>query len=186
MKIGVLPLGQVNQKFLSKLCKKLTSAFSNSTCTLIKEPYPLPKKAFDKQRGQYESNFILSQIESYSEQQNEFDLVLAVVDVDLFVSDMNYVFGEAYMPGSAALISLFRLRPEFYGEQTNDTLFLERALKEAIHELGHTLGLTHCPTQTCIMHFSNSITDTDKKQSLFCNQCIIQKEVATKNLGKKT
>jgi len=186
MKIGLLPVGQVNQNFLSKLCEELVYTFFDSTCTIIKEAFPLSEKAFDKHRGQYDSNVILNQIQLYAEHQDTFQRILAVVDVDLFVSDLNYVFGEAYMPGRAALISLFRLRPEFYGEEPNEAVLVEMALKEAVHELGHTLGLRHCPTLTCVMHFSNSIADTDKKQSLFCNQCIIQKEVANKKLGRKT
>jgi archaemetzincin len=183
MKFGVLPVGQVNQNFLSKLCKELKDTFSDSTCSLIKETFPLSVKAFDKQLSQYDANFILNQIQLYAKQQNVFQRVLAVVDVDLFVSDLNFVFGEAYMPGKAALISLFRLKPEFYGEQPNEALFLKRALKEAVHELGHTLGLRHCPTLTCVMHFSNSITDTDKKQSLFCKQCSLQVAITIHNVG---
>ncbi len=182
MKIGLLPVGQVNHTFLSALCKKLTNIFSDLICTVINESGALTEQAFDKKRGQYDSNVILNQIQFYAEQQDMFERVLGVVDVDLFVQDLNYVFGEAYTPGKAALISLFRLRPEFYGQPSDEKLFLERTLKEAVHELGHTLGLNHCPNQTCIMHFSNSITDTDKKQTLFCNQCIIQKEVAAKHL----
>lgn len=141
---------------------------------------PLPEKAYSEKRGQYDSNFILSQIHFYAAMQSRFGRVLGVVDVDIFVSELNYVFGEAYTPGRAALISLFRLKPEFYGEPADEKLFLERAVKEAIHEIGHTYGLNHCPNPTCVMYFSNSITDTDKKQSLFCNRCIIQAEAAKK------
>jgi archaemetzincin len=58
-----------------------------------------------------------------------------------------------------------------------------RALKEAVHELGHTLGLRHCSRSLCVMHFSNSIFDTDKKKSLLCDQCYLQAAIAISNLG---
>lgn len=53
----------------------------------------------------------------------------------------------------------------------NPELFKLRALKEALHELGHTFGLMHCPNSYCVMHFSNSIVDTDMKKAEYCFNC---------------
>ncbi|SNQ60426.1 hypothetical protein [Candidatus Methanoperedens nitratireducens] len=91
------------------------------------------------------------------------------VDVDLFVPGLNFVFGLA--SGNNAVISLVRLRPEYYRERKNEYLFRERSLKEAIHEPGHTFGLHHCPDIRCIMHFSNRLEDTDIKGPGFCKAC---------------
>jgi archaemetzincin len=84
---------------------------------------------------------------------------------------VNFVFGEAELSGKAAIISLYRLKPEFYGEPVNQTLFLERAAKEAVHEIGHTLGLTHCSNPSCVMSFSNTIRAVDTKKREFCPKC---------------
>jgi len=78
-----------------------------------------------------------------------------VVNVDLFVPSLNFVFGLA--AGNTAVISLARLRPEYYGEKKNEYLLRERALKESIHELGHTFGLPHCFNIRCIMHFQTAL-----------------------------
>jgi len=99
------------------------------------------------------------------------DRALGVVDVDIFAPGLNFVFGQADIAGRRALISLRRLRQEFYCLPRSENLFRERALKEAVHELGHTYGLGHCPDPACVMHFSNSLHDTDLKGWSFCPDC---------------
>ncbi len=139
--------------------------------TQVPDIMPLPKDAYDKERQQYRSNMVLDGIRVLADRTKELDHVLGILDVDLYVPPLNFVFGEAENPGKAALISLYRLRPEFHKQKPNEALFFERSTKEAVHELGHTFGLKHCSNPFCVMYFSNSIFETDRKQSLFCNRC---------------
>jgi archaemetzincin len=99
------------------------------------------------------------------------ELILGVTAVDLAYQDFNFIFGLADSQTHCAVISLARLYPEYYGQPRNPRLFKERALKEAIHEIGHLMGLHHCPDPTCIMFFSNSIVGTDRKGPGFCQEC---------------
>jgi len=183
MRIGILPVGSVDPVMLTPIQQGLAKTFPDTACTIVKKGCPVPKSAFDRKRNQYSSSSILNEIRSYASQNEKFNRVLGVVDVDIFVPELNYVFGEAFCPGKAALVSLWRLKPQFYGEEAGLDVFLLRALKESIHEVGHTLGLMHCPKSLCVMHFSNSIFDTDKKQSLLCDQCYLQAALAISNLG---
>jgi archaemetzincin len=183
MKIGIMPIGKVDAAVLLRIKENLVRVFPDTTCLVIDEQLPLPEKAFDKKRKQYRSDIILSKIQRYAAKRKDLNCVLGVVDADIFVSELNFVFGEAACPGKAALISLWRLKPEFYGDHADLEVFAARALKEAIHELGHTLGLRHCSRSSCVMYFSNSIFDTDRKQSSFCDQCSLQAAMSINNLG---
>jgi archaemetzincin len=101
----------------------------------------------------------------------EEEVVLGVTGVDLTAPGLNFVFGLADPRSRAAVISLARLYPEFYGQPRDPRRFKARAVKEAVHELGHLLGLGHCPDPACVMSFSNSLADTDKKGPGFCAPC---------------
>ena len=97
---------------------------------------------------------------------------MGVTAFDLFVPGMNFVFGEARCPGSAAVISTLRLKPK----AGKARLFKERVLKEATHEIGHMLGLRHCDDALCVMHFSERIEETDEKKWTFCEDCLTSLE----------
>jgi archaemetzincin len=96
---------------------------------------------------------------------------LGVTDEDLYAENLNFVFGQAYSPGKTAVISTLRLNPTFYKQKPNENLFIERVVKEAAHEVGHTFGLKHCPIMTCVMSFSNSVGDVDRKTKYLCEGC---------------
>ncbi len=96
--------------------------------------------------------------------------VLGITEADLYAGGLNYVFGEGLSPGQVCVVSTHRLWPEISRDKSRE-LFFQRLIKEATHELGHTFGLGHCKDRTCVMYFSNSIIDTDRKSSNFCDLC---------------
>jgi archaemetzincin len=95
---------------------------------------------------------------------------LALVNADLYVPKLNFIFGLAEFDGNA-LVALPRLSPTFYGYPENEKLYYKRITKEVLHELGHVLGLRHCHNR-CVMRFSNSLSDTDEKPVEFCPSCL--------------
>lgn len=97
--------------------------------------------------------------------------LLGVTLVDLYIPILTFVFGEAQLQGSCALVSAHRLRQEFYGLPAHPSLFADRLLKEAVHELGHTLTLPHCDDYQCVMASSHGVEWIDLKSASFCNPC---------------
>jgi archaemetzincin len=168
MKIAIVPFGQVEKKILDYLEEALSRTFGRECAQL--PPLPIPPHAFNPSRRQYLSDLFLKELAKIKAEGVE--KVLGVTEVDLYTQGLNFVFGQASLGGREAVISLARLHQSFYGLPEDEGIFLERTLKEAVHELGHTWGLAHCPDPSCVMHFSNSLRDTDIKKAEFCPRCL--------------
>jgi archaemetzincin len=166
MKILLLPLGTPDREILLMLRNDLGRRFSASIA--IGEEVPVPANAWNPERSQYAAEAIV-QVIVKQPGPAEYNRLLGISGCDLYVPGLNFVFGVA--TGDVALISLFRLRQEFYGLPGDPALFHRRALTEAVHELGHTFLLDHCQDPGCVMHFSNSLADTDRKGPEFCTRC---------------
>jgi len=166
MEIVLVAVGQVNQNVMNRLKDDLSKTFNKQVSS--GKGMPEPAYAFDQKRKQYSSTAILNSIMKQKEYA-PYEKILGIVDHDLFVPELNFVFGEA--SPEAAIISITRLRQTFYRLPEDQDLFHRRVLTEAVHELGHTYGLGHCGNPRCVMFFSNSLSDTDRKGSEFCRDC---------------
>src|SRR5215207_10173645 len=161
----------------SPLAKHLASIFE-ALITIITDLLPLDRSQplFDDQRDQWNSDKLLhwlamtalNNTKSYDPTKT---IILGICNIDAYSSGLNFVFGQASLTGGVAAIYLPRLRQEFYGLGADRSIFIERVLKEATHEVGHAFGLEDCPKRSCVMHFSNSLVDTDRKAKDFCNIC---------------
>jgi archaemetzincin len=135
----------------------------------ISDPVPSLEDAWDPRRLQYQSVLLMRALAAMP--RIGAARVLGITTCDLFIPALTFVFGQAQLDGALALVSVARLRPGFYGLPEDPELFRNRTRKEVAHELGHTMGLIHCPERVCAMSLSTTIYQVDAKRDLFCDTC---------------
>jgi len=166
--IRVLPVGSLPADVLDAVAARLSGRLSLPCRTAApKRPVPVPLLAG---RPQADADGLLAALEALSTTPGEIVLGLSTVDIGHPI--FTHFFGRARHHGRAALVSLARLTPEFYGLPPDPGLCLERACREAIHELGHVAGLLHCPDFACVMRFAPTVDVIDVRGAWFCRSCL--------------
>jgi archaemetzincin len=165
--LQLLPIGDLDGGLLMDLGPALADAF-HMPCEVI--PHALdPALAFHGERQQHHSSELLQYMQRYLTPDSW--RMLGVTAVDLYIPILTFVFGEAQMAGPCAVVSAHRLRQEFYGLPPDPDVLRHRLLKESVHEIGHTLNLTHCEDYTCVMAPSHAVEWIDLKESSLCAAC---------------
>ncbi|MGA7403057.1 MAG: archaemetzincin family Zn-dependent metalloprotease [Candidatus Sulfotelmatobacter sp.] len=165
--LHLLPIGNVEDGLLRDLCPSIEEAL-RIPCKVL--PVRLdPEFAFHGERQQYHSSEILRRMQNFLTPDSW--RMLGIGAVDMYIPILTFVFGEAQMGGPCAVVSAHRLRQEFYGLPSDRNLFRQRLIKEAVHEVGHTLHLTHCDDYRCAMASSHAVEWIDLKESALCGTC---------------
>lgn len=168
MRLTLKPFGSVEPGVLEHLRRELRP-FDE---IVLAPAAPLPPNGFSAKRGQYLASSLFEACRAESGTR-----VLGVTDADLYETGLNFVFGYSQPDGRVAVISLARLH------DPDPARFRERCVKEAVHEIGHTLGLAHDEERPgCVMHFSRTLADTDRKGREYCAVCAAKAEVTLKRL----
>lgn len=169
MVIYLSPIGTVDKGILDALESPLWRTFGFEVRRMT--PLGDPSYSFDAQRKQYSSTMILRELVRHCPADGT--RLLAVTECDLFIPMLSFIYGQAQLDGKVSIVSIARLRQEFYTLPPNQVLLLARLIKEALHELGHTFGLTHCLEIGCSMSLATNIHQLDVKGIDFCDSCSI-------------
>jgi archaemetzincin len=165
--LQLVPVGASTLRTIEELGPALSQAFGIPWDVL---PETLDSTfALHAERQQYHSTEILARLQS--QVRAECWRLVGITDDDLYIPILTFVFGEAQMSGPVAVVSTHRLHQEFYGLPQDDDLFRERVLKEALHEIGHTLGLRHCEDYRCAMAGAHGVEWIDLKEAALCPEC---------------
>lgn len=152
-----------DERLVKNIAEKISEIYGLET-TVVKSKLKDVEKSYNRKRRQYNAEVLLEEIKF------EKSYVLVVTDRDIYVPGLNFVFG--YAPGPTGIVSIYRLNPLRMGGIYDFELLMARAVKEAVHEVGHMLGLRHCTTPCCVMNFSNSVREVDLKGFRPCENCI--------------
>ncbi|MFO7931576.1 MAG: archaemetzincin family Zn-dependent metalloprotease [Desulfosalsimonas sp.] len=170
--ILLVPIGPVPIYLISWLYDNL-GGFTGHTVESGKA-VPLPRAGYDRKREQYHAEAVMELL--MATYHPGADRIVGLIDQDCYSQGVDFIFGQATLKGREAFVALPRLRPDCSGMEEDKKLFKNRVLKEIVHELGHTWGLTHCDRPGCVMRFSDSVKDTDQKNPGFCSRCISRLE----------
>jgi len=167
--IAIVPLGKVEEDVLRVVADSLQGILRLPVD--VWDAMPIPEDAFMRARNQYNAMAIIRYLaENHSDSSLK---VLGIMQKDICNPIITYVFGEAYMGGRAAVISSARLNTTPSGELVSRERFLDRVVKVALHEIGHTFNIPHCHTGRCVMRASNNLDDLDDKLNYLCDYCEI-------------
>jgi archaemetzincin len=179
-RILIAPIGEFDPELVAAIGRDVQRVFRAEvhTAPLLSDV----SFAFDAGRSQYHSTTILQRLAEASPP--DALKVIALTEVDLFIPILTHVYGEAQLGGKACIVSTHRLDsgPEALH---HPEVFFGRMIKEAIHELGHTFKLRHCPDGACIMHYCRSEADVDRKSKDLCRYCRVMLDDEVRKIGKR-
>lgn len=162
-KIYLQPYKDFDQQDAKKIESHLKSELKEFHIEIL-PAIDMPKKNKSAHRDRFRADSIIRDMRAIAHKENA-RAVLALTTKDIsttYKSNADWgVMGLGFRPGKGAVISTFRLNKKNKSEQM---------LKLAIHELGHNLGLDHCPNKTCIMRDAKGKNVIDEKKG-FCNEC---------------
>jgi archaemetzincin len=112
---------------------------------------------------------------------DSISLITALTSKDIYIADKDRsghirqpekkyavwgILGLGYSPGRVNIVSDHRFR------KTSSEKYPRRLRTIVIHEIGHNLGLPHCPTPHCIMNDANeTIATVDASSPSLCPAC---------------
>ncbi|WP_223606008.1 archaemetzincin [Chryseobacterium sp. OSA05B] len=159
MTILIQPFKDFNAENVTKTAEEIRKIYPNIK---ILEAIDFPENAYYKARNRYRADSIIKFLDSRTK---DGFVTIGLTTKDISVTKgkiKDYgIMGLGYRPGKACVASKFRLNKKNADEQF---------FKIAIHELGHTQGLKHCPEKICFMRDAEGGNPTDEETD-FCQKC---------------
>lgn len=179
LRVGIQAFEGLNEVYTDTVCSKIESAYGFETIKL--SPIQMPKRFFVSIKSpRYRADSITRFL--YAEKPDSIDIMLGLTHHDISTTkrDKNGlvkepkekytdwgIFGLGMIGRGACVVSSFRL-----GRKAGESKKITRLHKVALHEIGHTLGLPHCPDEDCFMRdAAESIKTIDYVGMELCGNC---------------
>jgi len=155
----IQPLGDFSPELSRAMLQQIRQI---NTKTYLCKPLPMPAQAYYQPRNRYRADSIIHMLRHKSGADTVW-IALTHKDISATKGDVADwgLMGLGFRPGNACVASTFRVNKD----KVKDQFF-----KIAIHELGHTQGLPHCPVPTCYMRDAEGGNPTDAETG-FCPSC---------------
>jgi len=157
--IIIQPFTGISPSLVAMFYKKVKEVNPN---TILKKSTSLPSSAYYAQRNRYRADTIIHYLNHYASADT---VIIGLTSKDISTTKGNIpdwgIMGLGFQPGNACVVSTFRLSKA----NLNSQLY-----KVALHELGHTDGLSHCPNKTCFMRDAEGGNHLDEETG-FCPSC---------------
>jgi len=163
--IYIQPLGVVDGRILKDIREYAELFFC--VPALLNEPLSIPEDCYNERRRQFDTSKILQNL--IRKRPKDALSYVAVMERDLYVENLNFVFGLGSFDERVGVYSLIRFRSDY-------RTLIRRALATMTHEIGHILSMKHCIFYKCLMCGSNSLTESDRRPIHLCPVCLSKLE----------
>jgi len=157
--IDIQPFDDASKEQVDYVCREIKKIYPKVE---LKTAIAIPAKAYYKPRNRYRADSLVGYLNKKTPS-GHVTMALTTKDISWTkgaVKDYG-IMGLGLCPGTACVASTYRL------SKTNT---LDQLYKIAIHELGHTQGLKHCPAKACFMRDAEGKNHTNEL-SEFCGSC---------------
>ncbi len=178
--IAIQPLEYENKNVLNAIAHSLTKDLGIGKEVIILSSRKIPQDAFvSTKSARFRADSIIRFLKKIKPDSIDYILGFTSKDISTTKKDrfgniknpkQRYqdwgIFGLGFRPGPSCVVSNFRLK------NNNATQSLERYKKVCLHEIGHNLGLKHCPNKKCVMTDAcESIKTVDNVICALCATC---------------
>jgi len=166
--VYLAPLGSDFKSEDLAFIARTVEIFYRVTCKSL-DAMPLPKAAFYPARNRYRAEKLLDAL--YEHRPPDAHVIIGLTTVDISTTKGDHadwgILGLATVSGGECVISKFRAQKSARDEHHTR----QRLAKTVVHEVGHTLGLRHCPNFGCLMEDGQGTVLTTDHEYDLCAAC---------------
>lgn len=175
--IAIQPIGTVAAYKLSEAHRALEEAYQ-CRVVMLQSISPASEAFVNIKTPRYRADKLIARLKE--NKPDTLDYIIGITEYDISTTKRDAlgrikepksryedfgIFGLGYCPGKSCIVSSYRLG-------TNTDNVKSRLAKICVHEIGHNLGLPHCPEKKCVMADAvEKLSTVDEESGVLCEKC---------------